>query len=60
MPEVIAAVLAAVEVLLVVIVVLTALFGPEKFSDRAFRLLRRDARGPGRCETGRNELRNVG
>jgi hypothetical protein len=34
---------AAVEVLLAVIVILTALFGPDKFSDRAFRLLRRDA-----------------
>jgi hypothetical protein len=39
------AVVAAVEVVLFVTVVLTALFGPEKFSDRAFRLLRRDARG---------------
>jgi hypothetical protein len=36
------AVVAAVEILLTVTVVLTALFAPDKFSDRAFRLLRRD------------------
>jgi hypothetical protein len=35
------AVVAAIEVLLFVTIVLTALFGREKFSDRAFRLLRR-------------------
>jgi len=35
------AVVAAIEVLLFVTVVLTALFGREKFSERAFRLLRR-------------------
>jgi hypothetical protein len=37
------AAIAAVEVVLAVTVILTALFGPDRFSDRAFRLLRRES-----------------
>jgi hypothetical protein len=53
----------AVEILLAVTVVLTALFAPDKFSDRAFRLLRRDvsktARGGRRAGSGALDMAEV-